>query len=81
MSKKSQNSLYLFDEPTTGLHFSDIELILKLIQKLIDDGNTVVAIEHNKQFVQNSDWMIELGPFAGEAGGSLCYQGTGNEKD
>ena len=75
VGSKRQNVLYLFDEPTTGLHFSDIDRILELIHKLIEKGNTVMAIEHNKQFLANCDWKIEIGPGAGEAGGQIIYQG------
>ena len=78
VGSKRQNVLYLFDEPTTGLHFSDIDLILDLIHKLIEKGNTVIAIEHNKQFLANCDWKIEVGPGAGEAGGQITYQGKTN---
>jgi len=62
------------DEPTTGLHFSDIENLLKLLDELIISGNTVVAIEHNKQFVEYCDWKIELGPGAGKDGGNVISQ-------
>lgn len=75
MGSKRQNVLYLFDEPTTGLHFSDIDRILELIHKLIEKGNTVMVIEHNKQFIPNCDWMIEVGPGAGKQGGTIVYQG------
>lgn len=77
MSTKSKNVLYLLDEPTTGLHFSDIEHLLTLISDLIKDGNTVIAIEHNKQFNKNCDWLIELGPGAGEDGGKVVRQEEG----
>lgn len=76
ISKKSGNILYLLDEPTTGLHFSDIENLLKLLDELIISGNTVVAIEHNKQFVEYCDWKIELGPGAGKDGGNVISQGA-----
>ncbi len=69
MDRKNTNVLYLFDEPTTGLHFSDIEALLYLIQKLLEEGNTVIAIEHNRQFLDNADWVLEMGPAAGDAGG------------
>ncbi|BCN32692.1 TrmO family methyltransferase domain-containing protein [Anaeromicropila herbilytica] len=76
MSTRKKNVLYLLDEPTTGLHYSDIEHLLGLISELIENGNTVIAIEHNKQFVQNCDWIIELGPGAGKDGGQVISQGT-----
>ncbi len=68
--------LYLLDEPTTGLHFSDVEHLTSLIQKLIHSGNTVVAIEHNKDFLKQADWLIELGPGAGDAGGYVIGDGA-----
>lgn len=75
ISKKSSDVLYLLDEPTTGLHFSDIEHLLKLIDELICNGNTVIAIEHNKQFMLYCDYIIELGPGAGKDGGYVIHQG------
>ncbi len=75
ISKKSGNVLYLLDEPTTGLHFSDIENLLKLLDELIVSGNTVISIEHNKQFMEYCDWKIELGPGAGYDGGYVINQG------
>lgn len=65
----------MLDEPTTGLHFSDIENLLILISELIQTGNTVIAIEHNKQFVKQCTWKIELGPGAGKQGGNIINQG------
>jgi excinuclease ABC subunit A len=75
ITKRSGNMLYLLDEPTTGLHFSDIENLLKLLEELIYNGNTVISIEHNKQFAEYCDWKIELGPGAGKAGGYVISQG------
>ncbi len=72
--KKGQ-VLYLVDEPTTGLQFSDIDHLLRLMDELLAGGNTVVAIEHNKQFLQHCNWQIELGPGAGRAGGQVLSQG------
>lgn len=68
---KNSNTLFLFDEPTTGLHFSDIDKLTVLIRKIIDQGNTVIAIEHNRQFLEERDWMICLGPGAGQMGGTI----------
>lgn len=76
ITKKSDNVLYLLDEPTTGLHFSDIDNLLLLISELISNGNTVIAIEHNKQFMSCCDWKIELGPGAGKDGGRVISQGA-----
>jgi excinuclease ABC subunit A len=72
---KKGKTLYILDEPTTGLHFSDIEHLLTLIHKIIEDGNTVIVIEHNNEMVNNADWMIELGPEGGEKGGYIIYEG------
>lgn len=74
-TKKKKNILYLLDEPTTGLHFSDIDHLLQLMDELISGGNTIVAIEHNKQFMKRCDWQIELGPGAGKDGGTVIRQG------
>jgi excinuclease ABC subunit A len=70
------NTLYIFDEPTTGLHFYDIEKLLSIFQKLQEKGNTLLVIEHNMEFVQMADWVIEMGPGAGEEGGQILFQGT-----
>ena len=75
ITKNSSNILYLLDEPTNGLHFSDIDNLLKLINELISNGNTVIAIEHNKQFMSYCEWKIELGPGAGKHGGYVISQG------
>jgi excinuclease ABC subunit A len=74
-SKNVGNTLYLIDEPTTGLHFSDIANLICLFQKLVEEGNTVVIIEHNKHMIDNCDWIIELGPKAGKEGGYVIREG------
>jgi excinuclease ABC subunit A len=77
LSKTSTGkTLYLLDEPTTGLHFEDIRILLKLIDKLVDRGNTVVVIEHNLDVIKYADWIIDLGPEGGSAGGLIIAEGT-----
>lgn len=74
-----KGSIYVMDEPTTGLHMSDIETILNIINMLVDNGNTVIAIEHNLDIIKNADWIIDIGPEGGKNGGSIVFEGTPNE--
>ncbi len=72
-------TLYILDEPTTGLHFHDIEMLLSVVHRLRDHGNTVVVIEHNLDVIKTADWIIDLGPEGGDGGGQIIAQGTPEE--
>lgn len=73
------NSLFIFDEPTTGLHFNDIATLLKSLERLVNRGHTVVIIEHNMDMIKSADWVIDIGPEGGEEGGNLVVAGTPEE--
>jgi len=73
--RSSGNSIYLLDEPTTGLHFHDVALLLDVLQQLVDAGNTVVIIEHHLDVIKSADWVIDLGPEGGQAGGQILVEG------
>jgi excinuclease ABC subunit A len=72
-------TLYILDEPTIGLHFQDIDLLLKVLNRLRDHGNTVVVIEHNLDVIKTADWIIDLGPEGGDGGGQIIIEGTPEE--
>lgn len=76
LKEKKGRTLFIFDEPTTGLHFHDIKKLLIAMNGLIDQGNTVIVIEHNLEIIKSADWIMDLGPEGGEAGGEICFAGT-----
>ena len=77
--KDTGRTLYILDEPTTGLHFEDIRVLLGVLGKLVDKGNTIIVIEHNPDIIRSADWIIEMGPGGGRNGGKVLYCGTPKE--
>ena len=80
MSKRSTGkTVYILDEPTTGLHFADVHKLTEILQRLASDGNTVVVIEHNLDVIKTADYIIDIGPEGGDRGGTVVAQGTPEE--
>ena len=79
-SESATASVYVMDEPTTGLHMSDIAHLLEIIDRIVNSGNTVIVIEHNLDIIRSADWIIDLGPEGGSKGGEVVFEGTPAER-
>jgi excinuclease ABC subunit A len=74
-----QKTIYILDEPTIGLHYADVKLLIEILQKLVDKGNTVLVIEHNMDLIKSADYILDIGPEGGDGGGKLVAKGTPEE--
>ena len=77
--RTTSKTLYILDEPTTGLHFHDVDKLLTTLKRLVEKGNTIVVIEHNLDVIKNCNYLVDLGPEGGDAGGQILYQGPAEE--
>ena len=71
-----KGGIYVLDEPTTGLHLADVEQLLGLLDRLVDDGKSVIVVEHDQAVMAHADWIIDIGPGAGHEGGKIVFEGT-----
>jgi excinuclease ABC subunit A len=74
--RSTGRTIYILDEPTTGLHFEDVRRLLGVLQRLVDAGNTILVIEHNLDVIKSADWIVDLGPEGGDGGGRIVAEGT-----